>query len=118
MLLLLASGYFLNEESIPSWLIWLKAVSFIRYAFTALCINEFKEAEFDCPYDPTNETAPVGVPPCLDGDGLLSNLNFGNDSVWFACVCNVIILVSLHALAISILAWKRPHFRSMAVPAP
>ena len=116
VLLLLASGYFLNEDSIPSWLIWLKAISFIRYAFTALCINEFEEAEFDCPYDITNETAPVGVPPCLDGDGLLSNLSFGNDSVWFACVCNLIILFSLHAVAISILAWKRPHFLSMVAP--
>ena len=116
VLLLLASGYFLNEDSIPSWLIWLKAVSFIRYSFTALCINEFKEAEFDCPYNPANESAPAGMPPCLDGDGLLTNLNFGNDTIWFACVCNLIILFSLHALAISILAWKRPHFLSMAAP--
>ena len=48
VLFLMFSGYFLNDESIPVWLSWLKYLSFIRYAFQALVVNEFRGATFDC----------------------------------------------------------------------
>ena len=48
ILFLMFSGFFLNESNVPAMFIWLKEISFIRYAFQALCVNEFKGADFSC----------------------------------------------------------------------
>ena len=51
ILFLMFSGFFLNDESVPVWAAWLKHISFIRYTFQGLCVNEFGGAEFPegCP---------------------------------------------------------------------
>ena len=59
ILFLMFSGFFLNESNVPVWLIWLREISFIRYAFQALCVNEFKGAEFSCD---------GSMGSCVDGD--------------------------------------------------
>ena len=48
VLFLVFSGYFLNDNSIPVYLDWLKYLSFIRYGFMALAVNEFRNATFSC----------------------------------------------------------------------
>eukprot|EP01052_Picozoa_sp_SAG31_P027973 SAG31_NODE_2663_length_5278_cov_29.536011_3_plen_233_part_00 len=42
ILFLMFSGFFLNDESVPVYMSWLKHISFIRYTFQGLCVNEFK----------------------------------------------------------------------------
>jgi hypothetical protein len=34
------------RPNVPVYLSWLKEISFIRYAFQALCVNEFRNADF------------------------------------------------------------------------
>jgi hypothetical protein len=99
------SGMFLNEDSIPTWLIWLKATSFIRYCYQALSINEFAGAQFDC-------TFADGTPAeeCFQGDDYLKALSFSDDSLWLACVCNAALLVGFNAIAIVILMASSPKF--------
>ena len=99
VLFLMFSGYLINDASVPVWLIWLKDISFIRYAFTALAINEFKGAQFTC--------LPDGG-PCLDGDDTLQRLNFGNTSIARQIVYIAIELVVFNVLAFAILVYRKP----------
>ena len=98
---------------------WLKYISFIRYAFTALCINEFKGATFDCNVPPagvvgSNVTTPAaaGGPPCLTGDQVLAQLNFSSMTIEANSWYLIIELLVFHALALGILIRSRPRFLS------
>lgn len=42
-------GFFIQANSIPIYLRWIKWISQLFYAFTALVNNEFKDRFFDCP---------------------------------------------------------------------
>ncbi|PBK97301.1 P-loop containing nucleoside triphosphate hydrolase protein [Armillaria gallica] len=42
-------GFFIQGDSIPIYLRWMKWISQLFYAFTALVNNEFKDRFFDCP---------------------------------------------------------------------
>merc|ERR1719171_215342 len=69
VLLLLFSGFLLNEASIPVYFTWLKEISFIRYAFKATAVNEFQDTSFEC------DQADGGF--CVtDGNAVLANLRF------------------------------------------
>lgn len=41
VLLMLFGGFFINSANVPVYLIWLQYLSFFKYAFEALVINEF-----------------------------------------------------------------------------
>ena len=41
--------------------VWLRQVSFIRYALRILMINEFKDVEFECPPDAAAQCVPTGM---------------------------------------------------------
>merc|ERR1712216_722398 len=73
VLFLVFSGYMLNEASMPDWIGWIKYLSFIRYAFQAMCVNEFKGADhFNC--TPEDRA-------CLQGDDWLVGLKFDQVSI-------------------------------------
>lgn len=36
------TSYYVNQKSVPAALQWIQEVSMIKYAFEALCINEFE----------------------------------------------------------------------------
>lgn len=79
---LVFSGYFLNEDSLPSPIAWMKYTSFIRYAFQALCVNEFKNADFSCDYDDGQALDDESACGCLSGNDKLKELNFENVVIW------------------------------------
>lgn len=110
VLLLIFSGYLLNDDSIPVGFVFLKYPSFIRYAFQGLLVNEFKDAKFTgCTVDPS--TKAILPPGCImNGNLVLDRLSFGSVTVIGACINLGIILASFHALALLILACKRPRF--------
>jgi ABC-type multidrug transport system ATPase subunit len=107
ILFLVFSGYMLNEESIPVFLSPLKYVSFIRYAFQALAVNEFEGRDFDC-NDAVGGTTGGSCtgPPCLSGDDWLEQLNFDGVNIWFNCGILVIEMAFFNLLAYFIL-WKK-----------
>jgi len=105
ILFLMFSGYFLNDDSIPIWLSPLKYISFIRYAFQALCVNEFAGAKFDCPPPPQ---------PCLQGDDWLQQLNFGDVQLSMNCIYLGIELLIFHVMALLVMIYKRPKFLKMS----
>jgi len=101
VLFLVFSGYFLNESSVPVWLAWVKYASFIRYAFQAVAINEFKDVSFSCG---------ASEEGCVDGNGWIDKLNFEDVNI----AENVGILASMYfgfcILAYALLLWSAPVF--------
>jgi len=105
VLFLTFSGFFLNQDSIPSLLAPLKHISFIRYAFQALAVNELKGNDgFDCP----KRTA-FG-PPCFQGDDWLKQLKFEDVSIEHNCMLLFVEICVFNLLAFRILNRKRPRF--------
>ena len=48
VLMILFGGFYANSDNIPNWIGWLENLSFIKWAFTALVINEFEDRTFRC----------------------------------------------------------------------
>ncbi len=46
--MVLFGGFYVNDESIPIWLRWIGNFSPMKWAFEAVCINEFKNMDFIC----------------------------------------------------------------------
>jgi ABC-type multidrug transport system ATPase subunit len=106
VLFLMFSGFLINDSSVPVWLIWLKHISFIRYAFTALAINEFKGATFAC------DAAVAGQPKkaCLDGDEMLERLAFDTTTIGDQCIYLFALLVAFNLIAYAVLVRRKPRY--------
>ena len=66
VLFMLGGGFYQNLDKLPVFISWLQYISFIRYAFEALTINEFRCVGAACPIprarppgSPWLETRPV-----------------------------------------------------------
>jgi hypothetical protein len=105
ILFLMFSGFLLNDESVPIYMAWLKHISFIRYTFQGLTVNEFAGAEFPegCEIV-TNDTALSGPPRCSTGDDVLEQLSFSEVEIPFVVMMNLIIGFGFHFLAYMILS--------------
>ena len=105
ILFLMFSGFFLNESNVPVFLIWLRELSFIRYAFQALCVNEFAGAEFSC--DPSTTAT------CIDGDEHLDRLKFDDVRIWENCLILFGMIVGFNALALAIIYYRQPKYLAL-----
>jgi ABC-type multidrug transport system ATPase subunit/ABC-type multidrug transport system permease subunit len=76
---LLFGGFFINLNSLPAVAEWLPNLSFLRWTFGALAVNEFADASFTCEYpDPTMcETSGDQVLDRLNFDGTVGDQLFG-----------------------------------------
>ena len=108
---LMFSGFLINEDSVPAYLIWVREISFIRYAFRALCVNEFRGATFACNHN-INSAAVVSdsETPCLSGDQVLERLNFQTISIAEECYVLIGIMAAFHIVAYLILVRRKPKF--------
>jgi len=98
--LMFSGGSFLKESSIPSWLVWMKYLSFIRYPYQILLVNEFRDAHFE-PDEP------------FDGNAWLADLGF--EDVYIAqnfAYIGVIFLV-YSSLAMFCMWMNRPKFSKL-----
>ncbi|CAM6085848.1 unnamed protein product [Calypogeia fissa] len=64
-------GYYVNEDNTPIIFRWIPKISIIRWAFQALCINEFKGLKFD-------KARSFDVE---DGEQVLDRLSFGKSTL-------------------------------------
>ena len=83
----MACGFFIQSNTIPVYVRWLKWTAYVYYAFGALCANEFVGSFYDCPY-PGGEANPA----CVNYTGayIMSSLGFPENWV----VRPIIILVA------------------------
>jgi len=104
ILFLMFSGYFINLDSIPVAMRWLSDVSFIRFAFQGVAVNEFAGA--------SNFAGPPLQPgaPLLDGDQWLDQLKFQGVHLPGIALKLVLEMGALHVFAITVLFWRRPAF--------
>lgn len=49
----LFGGFFLEPARLPKYFAWLDALSFIKYAFVSVSLNEYKDVVFTCPANTT-----------------------------------------------------------------
>jgi hypothetical protein len=117
ILFLIFSGFLLNSGSVPTFFLFMKELSFIRYAFRALMVNEFSDVTFPClddPSTPMNEAATC-VPTGAD---LLESLDFSLDSALSpkggldgeSLLILVGMVLGCNLVAYGVLILKRPKF--------
>ncbi|KAL2753166.1 hypothetical protein ACRALDRAFT_1052184 [Sodiomyces alcalophilus JCM 7366] len=75
----MACGMFVQAESIPVYVRWLKYITYTYYAFSAYCGNEFEGAFYDCPL-PGGRANPA----CnqYTGEFVMESLGFPDNWVW------------------------------------
>ncbi|KAJ8598608.1 hypothetical protein CTAYLR_001713 [Chrysophaeum taylorii] len=104
VLFVMFSGYFLNESSIPVYVRWLKYISFVRYTFQALAVNEFRGESFSCG-DVSEDQS------CVRKGGLvLEALNFDDVSIPLNAVILSIMVLGFNSLALIIFRFNAPAF--------
>merc|ERR1712032_1286810 len=122
ILFLIFSGFLINESSIPVYFIWLREISFIRYAFKAIAVNEFEGAEFDCNLCDVEEVMRSGNAGDCDlycvteGEQILRQLKFHQDNmIVTCCIILLVITVVVNVLALIILWARVPKFLPLQV---
>ncbi|KAL6710442.1 hypothetical protein ACN47E_008490 [Coniothyrium glycines] len=75
----MACGYFIQSNTIPVYVRWTKWITYVFYAFGALCANEFTGAFYDCPLE-----GGASNPACKEytGEFILDSLGFPDNWVW------------------------------------
>ncbi|ORY68287.1 P-loop containing nucleoside triphosphate hydrolase protein [Pseudomassariella vexata] len=72
----MACGFFVQSNTIPVYVRWLKYCTYTYYAFGALCGNEFEGSFYDCPLE-GGESNPACV--SYTGAYIMKNLGFPKD---------------------------------------
>ncbi|PNP40769.1 hypothetical protein TGAMA5MH_07209 [Trichoderma gamsii] len=80
----LACGMFIQSNTIPVYVRWLKWITWSFYTFGAYCGNEFQGSFYDCP-----ESGGPSNPACLQytGEFIMSSLGFPRNWVARPIVC-------------------------------
>lgn len=68
---LLVTGFFLNLNSIPLYMVWIKVLSPQKYVFAALLQTEFKDLQFYCSDDELIRTPAGDLCPFTSGEQVL-----------------------------------------------
>mmetsp|Transcript_23666 Transcript_23666/g.66384 ORF Transcript_23666/g.66384 Transcript_23666/m.66384 type:complete len:664 (+) Transcript_23666:75-2066(+) len=103
VLLMLPGGYLVNSDSIPVYWAWLEYLSFHKYGFAALVINEFEGQVFTCTEDeyvcPPLDPSSIGcVCPVTSGDAVIASLGMNPDFLPFDMVI-LLAMISAYLLA-------------------
>jgi hypothetical protein len=108
--LMIFSGFFINTDSIPVYLDWIKYLSPMKYAFEAYCLNEFTGLQLICYPDEfvTSPTCPPEKPKCFcpiaSGEEVLRQLGFDKGfTILDNVLCMIALFVGFHVLAFSAL---------------
>ena len=109
VIFIITGGLYVNEKSVPKPLRWIQDVSLIKYAFEALCINEFSGLEFEA--DRTTR-----APSVATGEQVLQRLNFHESSVGKAVARQGMLAGVSYLTTWLLLAWRKPKFETVVDP--
>eukprot|EP01101_Sappina_pedata_P004816 TRINITY_DN2092_c0_g1_i2.p1 TRINITY_DN2092_c0_g1~~TRINITY_DN2092_c0_g1_i2.p1 ORF type:complete len:648 (-),score=245.09 TRINITY_DN2092_c0_g1_i2:107-2050(-) len=88
VIFLLFGGFFINPNSIPVYYSWIKYISFFKYGYQVLCINEFQDATF-CTDDP--------VPVCnITGNEILDKLGMADSQTIGECFAILFVILIVY----------------------
>ncbi|CAE8632163.1 unnamed protein product [Polarella glacialis] len=104
--LMMFCGFFLNPESTPVFLKWVEFISPMKYAFSALAMNEFDGLTLYCTDDqlrkgPSTDGTIVKVCPFLSGQMYLDRLNIQS----FLTIPMCCLLLAVMTVIFTILAF-------------
>mmetsp|Transcript_32746 Transcript_32746/g.91709 ORF Transcript_32746/g.91709 Transcript_32746/m.91709 type:complete len:672 (+) Transcript_32746:342-2357(+) len=90
------AGFLVLFDSLPSWIVWLKAISFTRYAFEAYVVNEFEGLLFEC--DPSEQCCAFRT-----GEQVVEYLDYDFDR--FGPNCGILLAMWIIQLCIAWVAY-------------
>lgn len=92
----MACGYFVQANSIPIYVRWMKWTAYVFYAFGALCANEFVGQFYDCPL-PGGESNPA----CAEytGEFIMNGLGLPHNWVKRPIIVMVGFVIMFYTLA-------------------
>jgi len=129
--LMVFAGFFLNTNSVPVWLVWLQAISPLKYAFRAVMNVVLSDLPLYCSYtdlrevdfipavlnrtlDPTltvlNTTSSIMVCPTTNGDQLLASLDMLGYNIWVDIIIVTAMLMFFLFLSFFLLVCRKPQF--------
>lgn len=92
----MACGYFIQSNTIPIYVRWLKYITYTYYVFGSLCGNEFQGNFYDCPTskDPDD-------PACRPYTGafIMDAFGFPTDWIWKPIVAQASFILLFYGLA-------------------
>jgi len=95
---MLFGGFFINLNSIPDWLSWIRYISVFKWGYQGLLVNEMTNINFTCTDSQyVKVETPQGVVevcPITSGDQVLQANNYTWDDYWQA----VLVLIGLFVL--------------------
>ena len=132
IIFLLFGGFYINTENIPVELAWISEISFFKWGFKALCMNEYSGLVFldsrgrPCPESMAMRASDLlavnatilGPPPCayVNGEQVLELLTFSEGSIGLCILWLAIILLVAHTMAYFCLMTKRVKFTTLEPP--
>ena len=104
VILILFGGFYANQDTIPSWLSWIKYLSHLYWAFMALVINNFAGRQgWKCPEG--------SEPGCtLSGDQILNTLEFNANELWLGFVGLIALIFLYNGVGYILLRRSKPKF--------
>ncbi|XP_054167873.1 protein white-like [Oppia nitens] len=105
MPLMIFGGFFLNNDSIPDYFIWIKYISWFYYGNEALVINQWLDiTSIPCTTSKQSSTTNGSVSMCIpDGPAVIKSLNFNPDNFGRDLWILLAIIVLLRFMAYSLL---------------
>jgi ABC-type multidrug transport system permease subunit len=80
--LMMFSGYFLNSENTPVYLVWIEHMIFLKYGLRASFNNEFAGTTFFCQASELVNTTIGAICPTTNGDNLLRFYGFNRVPIY------------------------------------
>ncbi|KAN0027418.1 hypothetical protein ACTFIU_010367 [Dictyostelium citrinum] len=102
ILFFLFSGFFINLNDVPGWLVWFPYISFFRYMIEAAVINAFKDVHFTC----TDSQKIGGVCPVQYGNNVIENMGYDIDHFWRNVWILILYIVGFRVLTFLVLKIK------------
>ena len=90
----------------PSYLSWVPKVSLIRWAYEALCVNEFKGLKLQ-------PAAPAGPLSVSSGDEVLKSIGYGDSTIQHAVLSQVGIILINYIFTFASLSLQKPSYEQI-----
>ena len=104
--LMIFGGFYLQPDSIPAWLVWIKYISWFYYGNAALLQNQWTDVQFDCEFCDGTVLKYDECPIKYTGEQLLNNLGFNEQTMWENTVLILILGLGFRLLGYIVLCFK------------
>jgi len=94
----LFGGFFLPPSKLPGYFSWLDALSFVKYAYTALALNELTGLEYTCS---KKELPASGICPVTDGQQIIDANGLDYLTIWQCALVLLAMIIGFRAFALA-----------------